>query len=192
MIVNTRLEYLLIGCAIGFIVGWFTRSLKEATTVLEEVEKPMILSLKGTEPGGLIKSRLGTNIALFLVVALTAWAAFASQNASNRVTNSQKEQDKSVLCTQTFLASTISALNARTQNSQEQNEANSDLQKAQATFLGVFFITPPASTAQRSEALKTYFDALTRFTTSSATTGDNVAKNPYPTPTDFLNCIHGK
>lgn len=190
--VTTRILYLLLGCVIGFIVGYIVRSLREKNETVEEVDEPMIIKLPGTKEGGLIQSRLGTNLALFLVVALVAWAAFSSQVASNKVRDSQKEQDLSVTCTETFLASTISALNARTSNSQDQTQANVDLQKAQATFLSVFFVTPPSTSDQREAALRTYFDSLTAFTTTSAKTSDNVAQNPYPSATDFVNCIKGK
>lgn len=191
---NQRLLYLAIGCIIGFVLGYMVRSIREVRAEVEEVKEEVIKdhrSDKGSD-AGFIKNGIANYVALFLVVGLTAWSAIVSQVASNDVKGSQHQQDRIVSCNQTYLASTITALNARTENSQAQNDANVALQRAQATFLSVFFVDPPASSEQKETALKTYFQALTDFTTASAKTSTNVSQNPYPSTTDFINCIRGK
>lgn len=186
---NQRLTYLIIGCVIGFILGYIVRSIREIKDRVEEVDEHV---LKAKKDDGFIQTRLATNIGLILVVAFTLWAAISSQLASNKVKDTQHEQDNLTACNQTYQLQTINALNARTANSQAQTDANVALQKAQATFLGIFFVNPPATADQRADAFQTYFDALNAFIVASAKTTANVSMNPYPTSADFINCIHRK
>ena len=147
----------------------------------------------------LISERVVKSLALFLVVLLTAFAAFTSQKTSNKVQDNsnkvsaaQASQSRFVACNGEYLAKTIAALNARTANTAAQNAANVTLQKAQSKFLGIFVLKPPVTPEQGLAALKMYLVAQNTFFTTSATTKNNVKNNPYPTSKDFQACLDKK
>lgn len=79
MNISDRVLYLAIGGLIGFILGYIVRSLRGIETELEETEKK-----HKKHDDGRISGDLVNRVAVFLVVCLTAFAAFRSQSASNK------------------------------------------------------------------------------------------------------------
>lgn len=130
------------------------------------------------------------DFAVIIVVAVTAWAAFASNHAANEVQKTQDDQVVITTCTAEFLASTMEALNERTTFTKEQAEANVELQKAQAAYVGIFFQDPPPIPQQAMEALRKYFDKLTEFITINAKALAKVEQNPFPTVKGYNRCLH--
>lgn len=80
MTMSDRVLFLLIGCVIGFVAGYIVRSY-----TCKNNEN----GIAGGEHDRRDKLRL--NIALAVVVLLTAWSAFQSQRASNRVKDNQAQ-----------------------------------------------------------------------------------------------------
>lgn len=199
---DVRLGYLLIGCAIGFVLGYVVRSIRELKDKVEEVDKhvlgedapenPPEGSLNNSYRRGFWRNDIATGVALFLVVALTAYAAFLSQKSSNAVERTQDRQEQTIKCTQQYLAVTINALNVRTTSSAEQAKANVELQKAFNVVVLASLHVPPYTKAQARVIVQHYADALQKFLTTSSTQSSNTTKFPYPTPTDLIKCINKK
>lgn len=184
-----RLTWILIGCGIGFIAGYIVRLLQEVLRKTTEIDD--ILKRSETEDAGFIRTRLATNIGLFLVVALTAWAAFSSQKASNAVTDQQDRQKHIADCTLSYQIKTLAALNARTTYAQEQGAANYDLQKSQSEFLLIFVQKPKATPAQGLKAFEKYLGSLTKYLEVARSNNQAVSDNPFPTVEELTNCLRG-
>lgn len=127
-------------------------------------------------------------VALGVVVLLTAYAAFTSQGASNRVVALSEQRVSEDACISSVLFSTVQALNQRTQFTTAQSIANADLQRSQADFIHVI-LDPAHTDAQASEALGHYADALHKFIRLVQKNTDKAAAFPYPEPQDFSTCL---
>lgn len=183
---DERLGWLLLGCAIGFVFGYIVRSLRDIKEELDEVDD----IVKGRQyhqedEEGSIKTFLSKNIALLLVVILTAFAAFASQRASNNVRDNAE-------CTQEYLSETIKALNQRTKYTRTQARANVTLQKEQARFLNVLLGKPPPTQRESQVAFENYVNSLQSFINLSDKAAEQARTNPYPTNTELIECIDSR
>jgi hypothetical protein len=175
---DERLGYLLLGCAIGYVLRilqvWFVSKMKTG---------------RHRDERGFMRRPLIADVAIVLVVLLTAFAAFKSQKASNDVTSTQDKVERVSTCNQLFLTDTIEALNERTQFTRELTAANSDLQKAQADFLNVAGKNPPPSDAEAEDAFDTYLEALNQFNRLSDKTVDKVGAFPFPSTEALVSCL---
>ena len=208
MDMSDRIAWLIVGCAIGFVMGYIVRSLREIKEELDEVDECVkhcreeheheVRKRGRNSRGAAMPGYLG-NIAVLIAVLITVFAAFASQKASNDVEGAQdqleltQETIKQVsLCTQETLSNTVSALNERTTYTVAQAEANVDLQKAQSRFIAVLVTRPTPSDDTKAMALNGYFDSLTSFVALSSQTVNKIENNPYPTTEDLQNCLDKK
>lgn len=139
---------------------------------------------------GIMRYPLVQDIALLLVIALTVWAAVSSQYATNDVQNTQRRLDRVSTCNQEYLSKTIGALNQRTSYFQAQSDANVRLQKAQSSYIDIFFQQPPPGTPAAVNALRKYFDALTKFLRVSEQSARKAKENPFPTNRDLNTCLN--
>lgn len=182
-----RLGYLMVGCLIGFILGYIVRSLRDIKEELDEVADEM---KHNRNEDGIVRNPIVLDIALLLVVVLTVWASFSSQKASNDIQDTQDQLLRVTTCTKTTLTKTVEALNQRTTYTQDQTEANVNLQRAQVEFLQTLFQEPPSTEKQRKDALRHYFDSLTKFVTVAGAARQKAAFYPYPTTDDLNNCLY--
>lgn len=184
---DERLGWLLFGCAIGFVLGYIVRSLRDIKEELDDVEK-LVKQQKNED--GFVRYPLVMDIALLCVVVLTVWAAFASQRASNDVQSTQNDLARTTVCTQQYLSKTIRALNERTTYSQQAVAANVELQRAQAEMLSVLLREPPVGDPDREKAVQSYFRALTDFVSLSGRSGQKADTYPYPTNEELAECLN--
>ena len=183
-----RAAMLILGGIIGFIAGYLVRSLREIKDDVHDVKEELhevdeIVKHKLSGDDGFMAHRYVADVLMVVVLVIVAWSAFASQAATN---TSKKNGD----CTMQYLDRTIVALNERTTYTQEQAEANVELQKAQAEFLALLLRRPPYPEAKRTEAAQNYLQTLTDFATVSTKNVNAIAQNPYPTPEDFQSCLN--
>lgn len=90
MDLGDRIGWLILGCLIGFVLGYIARSLRDIKEELDEVDE-LVKHVSGAdnEQAEARKKewwqrRLrGPDFALLAVVVITAYAAFMSQSASN-------------------------------------------------------------------------------------------------------------
>jgi len=208
MSLDDRITWLLIGCALGLVLGYWTRYLQETRQSLkgnkEELDEvdDIVTSIHNTEKRserGFGSTELAVKIALPIVVLITAWAAFQAQVALNhykvqqaQIKMTQDETAAQTVCTRTILSQTISALNIRTQYTQNQAQANVELQRAQAQLLRILLHKPPYSEEAREDASTDYAWSLGDFLTSASTTSDSFDENPYPKDDALAICIRNQ
>jgi hypothetical protein len=209
------LGWFALGCLIGFVLGYQTRSIREITTEIHEMKEevdeideyvqeqkhegdvpqkedgPRHRTRLRDNEKGFVRNPIVMDIALLIVVILTVWAAFASQSASNDVEKTQSQLTRVTLCNQHFLSRALSALSERSDFVQRQAGANVALQKAQGKFLSTLLREPPPSDEERSISLHKYVDALTEFYKANAQTAAKAERSPYPTDEELADCLAG-
>lgn len=188
-----RLEWLLLGCIIGFILGYIVRTLREIKEELDEVDDIVKADhgLPKSERGS-IHAPTAAGVMLVVVVLITAWAAVASQIASNKVQATQDQLARVTQCNKVYLSETIHVINARTRYSQRQALANVELQKSQARFVALILHKPPYSEQRQRDAFEEYLNDLNTFINTSSDQANIVENNPYPTTDQLDLCIAGK
>jgi hypothetical protein len=190
---SERLEWLILGCIIGFIMGYIVRTLREIKEELDEVDEIVKgeHGIEGKQRGSIHTPTLA-GFMLICVVAITAWAAFASQSASNEVKKTQDQLARVTICNKQYLSETIRTINARTRYSQRQAVSNVALQKSQARFLAFLLHKPPPGQAETRRAFEEYAQDLNDFVIASSNQANVVEDNKYPTEAELDACIAGK
>lgn len=185
-----RLVYLLIGLGVGFILGYQVRSLRALKSQQDTENKTNEDMTRGmSNDEGAIRVNLLERFALLLVVCMTAYAAISSQLSSNKSDRNTAELQATTKCTVTYQSKLLKAVNARTRYSAVQSDANRELQKSQADFLGKFITPSKPTQADLNNALRKYFGSLTNFVEISSKANESVKNNPYPTVAEFQDCI---
>jgi hypothetical protein len=191
MAFDDRLTSLLLGLVIGFVLGYFVRLMREIKKELDEVEK-VVKDLGDhdndqngkhkREETGFMRYPMVANVAILLVVGLTAYAAFLSQKAVN-------DSQDAVTCNRQTLAEVIESLNERSTYSTDMAKANIELQRSQSDFFAVLLHKPPYSDARRSRAVRKYYEDLQTFLSLAEKNQGKLSNNPYPTIDDFSGCL---
>ena len=189
MSLDERLGWLIVGCVIGFVLGYIVRALqgiKEELGIVEDI----LTEPKKKNERGFMRYPVIADFALLIVVLMTVYAAFSSQHASNQVNAQQKLQARVIACVNTYVSRTITAANDRTTYAQGQILSNVDLQKAQRKYIKLLTHIPPFPQSEQDLALRNYATNLGRFLSISIKNSANISANPYPTPAQFDNCVN--
>lgn len=198
MAFDDRLQSLLLGMVIGFVLGYLVRLVRDIKEELDEVDDIVKRELgpngrdhaqRDRGEGGFMRIPWAANTAILLVVGLTAYASFVSQKASN---DSQKSQDRIETVTYCNLAVTAEALNALNERStftKRQVDANISLQTDFAKFFNLLLHQPPYSEKRRFAASHDFQGSLNNFVRLSKKTKTKVVNNPFPTAEDLRKCI---
>lgn len=181
MTFDDRLSWLMVGCLIGFTLGYIVRTFHEFHEETHHLTKTK-------NEYGFVRYPIVMDVALLTVVVLTIWAAFASQAASNDAEKNQKEIARVSYCNHIFLEKTIKALHARTDYSNTAIDSNVELQKAQEKFLRVAF-REPSNPKVVNAAVQEYLDSLAVFIAASEAF---INFEAYPTNEEFLDCLTAK
>lgn len=200
MPLDERLTWLLIGCAIGFIVGYLVRAVQALREIKEELDHVDDCVKKCLQDRGDVEETRDKDdrgaappyfgqVALALVVLLTAYAAFSAQQSANDSAANQQQIERVAVCTQATLSNTVNALNERTTYTVAQAEANIELQRSQTEFLAVVVTEPEPSDAIQRSALKAYFEKLSSFVELSTATVNKIENNPFPTTEELSDCL---
>lgn len=197
---DERVTYLLVGIAIGFILGYFTAYLKKIRKSVEHVEEIVVrdhreegvIGLPNLPPWRTMKLKLPRwrSVALFLVVVMTFWAALASQVASNKSEENAASISKVTFCNQQAISKVIVALDERVETSRAQTEANVELQKGFLEFLQILQFQPPKPEAERRLAFDGYVKKLDTFVDKADESKEKSSKFPFPTPEELSACLH--
>jgi hypothetical protein len=197
MAFDDRLQYLLLGMALGFVLGYLVRLVSEIKKELDEVDDIVKRELghpddhasqNGNENGFITTSTL-SKIMLLLVVGLTAYAAIVSQIASNDSQASQERVEIVSTCNLAVTTQALNSLNERSTFTKAQSNANIALQTDFAKFLNLLLHVPPFPEQEQLQASKDFQGSLNNFVTLSGKTKEKVANNPFPTADDLRSCI---
>lgn len=191
---DDRFMYLLLGCFIGFVLGYIARTLQTLADRVDEVDK----TVKKRDEGGFVRNPIALDVVLLFVVALTVWAAVASQTAANRsndtsdkVINIQDDMAKNQACTTQVLFDVVTAANDRTTYSSDQADANIKAWQAQLDLL-TLGQNPALSRKQQLELYQTYQDEVRKYLNVAVKARDKANAHAYPTPEDLTNCLQEK
>jgi len=190
---DDRLQYLIIGMIIGFVLGYLVRLTRDIKEELDEVDE-IVKKEFGNSPhdrdqGGFMRVPWAANIAVLLVVVLTSYASFVSQKASNTVKATQESQSLTIYCTEKVLDEAITVLNERTVYSGAQSGANIDLQKSFAKFFNLILHQPPYSEKRRLQAALDYQESLNTFLVLTKKQRDKAENNPFPAVKELDRCL---
>lgn len=171
---SERLQWLLVGCSIGFILGYAVRSFYE---IHGEKKRAADKRAKQRDEVGFTSSKLLNNIALVLALGLTMFATLATAQLNN-------ELQKNARCNGSFLKANLDAESTRARYFKNQVDANIQLQKEQSDFLEELF-TPGNEQQLDDKAAKSYLSSLRWFIEISK----NVRQlEPYPTVEELQSC----
>lgn len=205
MSLDDRLWCLLLGILIGYFLGRFTRKLDKIENEVHEVDEIVKTNVerRRRNEAGFMRYPVVSDVAVLLTVLLTCFAAFVTQRNSNEVEESQRELASAqqqleatqvqltlvTRCTQTYLGSTIEALNERTTYSGDQIRANVEVLKSQAKALQVIVGPPPPTPAAADAATREYIERLIKFFDVNEAQLNRVINTSYPTIQEFSNCL---
>lgn len=187
---DDRVTYLILGMAVGFILGYITKALREIKEEIKQVDKTV---KRQRNERGFMRFPLVADAMLLVVLSITVYAAFSSQKVSNDVTDTQDLISRVTFCNQEYLADTISALNERTTYSTEQARANVKLQEEQTELLAFLLTEPPPDESAGREALRDYFQSgLQNFINVNERALAKYEENPYPTEDELQACLENR
>lgn len=189
MAFDDRLQYLLLGIVIGFVLGYLVRLVKDIKEELDEVDTIVKRIEHHDDESGFMRYPWIANIAILLVVGLTAYASFVSQKASNEVADAQEQQEQVVACNQMVLAQALEALNERSTYTTGMATSNIELQQSQSDFFTILLHKPPYSEQKRTKAVQDYYSDLQTFLRIAHKNVKKVKNNPLPTIEDFQDCL---
>lgn len=195
-----RLEWLTLGCVIGFILGYIVGRLRDIRAEVHEIKEELNIVETDVkhirDDQGVMTHRWSANIALALVVSLTFFAAIQSQRASNRSNETSKsvialqtEQKQNLDCTTQVLFDVVSAVNGRTAYAGAQADANIDLIQGQLDFLTSLSVQPPLTDEEKLENYFAYVHKVEDFLAVAKKTRQQQYQNPYPTVEDLTACL---
>lgn len=186
---DQRISWLVVGCALGYII----RMLQEIKTEVHEVDE---LLTREKDDGGFTRLPLVLDAMILILFALTIWSVFrvegsversADADAANLAQNDRIEQIAS--CNLEFTETTIKALNERTEYTVDQAAANVDVLESQLAYLRLVLVLPPVSPAQQRASLEEYvanLDAYVAVTGKARVKADIYA---YPTNKELSDCL---
>jgi len=84
-----RLMWLLLGCLIGFVLGYIVRSLQDIKEKVDEIDEVVTDAPSKWEPNerGFMRLPRFAELSLLLVIALTVWASFATARVNAQLNN---------------------------------------------------------------------------------------------------------
>lgn len=136
MDLGERLGWLVLGMAVGFVLGFIVARLRVIEQKVDEVDGHV--KHRARDEIGFMRVPIIADAMVLIVVLITAWAAFASQKATNDVHETQQDLAEVTLCNQQYL-------------------------KSQAEFLAILLEVPPPSNKEKREALTKYYELLTAY-----------------------------
>ena len=136
--VDDRIGFFILGCFLGFVMGYVVRHLREIRNRLDEVD----IVVKPKNEDGFLETRFGTNIVMVMVLLMTAGAAFFSQRASDRVEDTQSQVSQTLACHQDVFESFIEFVGKRTELQVAQGKNASETSRKQLGYWNEAFKEP--------------------------------------------------
>lgn len=184
MPLEDRLQWLIIGLAIGYILGRFSKDLSEIKKELSELDE----RLTEHDQRGFFKPSMNA-VALLIVVALSFWASISSQIADHKGDHALHRLDNLTNCNQVFLGVTLDALGERSTFSADSTQKNIDLQESQHGFFTLLLHQPPPNADVSLLAAQEYNSNLGKYINVSKKSLKKLQENPIPSVQQFADCV---
>lgn len=182
MELDDRIWYFMVGVVVGYII----HLLKDIKDELDEVDH--VVKNRQNE-SGFSRNPLILDGVLLLVVAVTVFAAVASQKVSNDVQETQANQAQITKCNKNYLKQTIVALNQRTSFVQDQATSNVSLQTAEYKFFRTIYENPSNDKVEIA-SFKEYLNQQRHFVEVNRRVAKARNFNPYPTAQELADCLN--
>lgn len=192
---NDRLGYLLLGMAIGFVLGRLTRldrNVREIKKELDEVDQILKNDRSQNDRGAISMG----NVVLALILMLSLYASVASQVASNKTNDTADSAAvtahtlaRLVVCNQETLGKTLEALNERTAFATDTARKNIALQESQHHFMSILLHQPPPSAHKSLVAAERFNADSQSYIVISKKSLQKILTNPIPSVEQFTSCI---
>lgn len=181
---------------LGVIVGWMIGKLKEIRRgeieireKLEEVDRHVKKQKRQRDESGIVRYPLAADVLLFVVIVMTAWAAFATARTNAELERQSQRSDEITACVQQYLYKTIEALNERTTYTQDTVDSNVDLQEGLAEFIDILLFQPPKTPQERYAALQKFDRKLAAYVATANKQRGKTLAYPYPTEEELSACL---
>lgn len=200
MELHDTIWHILLGVAIGYVIGRFHSYLRDIKEGVDEVDD--IVKNKIRDEQGLIQHRVALNIALAVVVLLSLWASVSSQIQSDNLKSTNKDLaiaqadlksaqtaiSRIGACNKVTLTQLVQALNERVGYAQGRADADVRLTKSEAKFWTLVLTEPPPTPEEGRAALEKYLGLINEFVEASDQAKDQGLRFPYPTEEDLQAC----
>lgn len=144
-----------------------------------------------------VSDRTRDVVAWVLILALIVGGVLSTWRTNDRLAEQQAAMQRQQQCTTAFLATTVEALNERTDLSAALNEADAERIKAQGAFIG-FLVqgtrpgAPEPSAADYREALGAYFDKVQAYLDLLTRQKVRTTNFPYPSSESYVACLEAE
>lgn len=188
MAFDDRLQFLLLGMAIGFVLGYLVRLAQDIKQELDEV-KDQVEKTWPKDEAGFMSNRVVADALMVIVLIVVAWATFDTQKTNNDTRATQDRIETISKCDQEILTQTLVALRQRSTYTRAVADQNIDLQSSQRDFFTILLHKPPYSEAKRSLAVQSYYRDLQEFLLISHKNLKDLQENDFPTVYAFSECL---
>lgn len=214
---DERFGYLLVGCALGAVLGYLMRMLQEirrdvngvslnVLDIKEGVDEIDIMVKKGRRDrneGGFMRVPWAADILMITVLIMCLWASISTGNTNNKlernveILEANQAQDeiqderleKISQCTLKYTSKTISALNERTAFTSAQANENVKVLREQTKVFRTILLIPPKAEDEVRAVLQNYVVTLTNFNEIAKKSRNQIAQNDYPTNKELAECL---
>lgn len=192
MDLSERVGWMLLGMAVGFILGYIVASLRDIKEEVEEIDDMVKHKLPPRDERGFMRIPLVADVLYFIVLLIVVWGSFSAQRAVNTAQEAQERIEHVTECNRVYLGALLNAVEPRTTASSAQAEANVALQEAWYAFVQFQLHIPPYPEADQRKKANEYALALKDFLLTSEQTEKKYQENPYPTNEELTGCIQHK
>lgn len=208
-----RAFFLLLGIVLGFMLGLTVSAFKMARKAEEEAHETHLECVRLEEQVRHLKGedgffefrkshRFWGNVGLSFIVVIVAYAAIASQFASNKTNKTveenqhQTDQIQEIVnelkltqdCTETIIIKSLDILNQRTDLNIKQTKANMILQEAQHEYLRLV-VKQRGDREAQLELFNIYYEALGDFVKTSNEVNYELQFYPIPDTSGYRQCL---
>lgn len=185
-----RMLFMGIGCVLGLILGWVSRTMKYAREARNDshiaMERAEQIMDERDESG---RSTINA-VALMAVVLLVAVSAIISGLAAGKVSSAQESINNSQTCTESVLTNVIRTVNERTTYSNDVSKADLAQNKAFLEIATASLKKPPVTMKESIEFVTDYRDKLNAYLKAIEKAQNVRVTNPYPEIDDYRECLN--
>lgn len=182
MDLSDRLSWLLLGMAIGFVLGVIVTRLrvieKKVDVVGDHIKKHT------NDERGFMRHPVVADVLYFLVLLIVVWGAFSAQKATNEAQSAQRQLQRTVECIREYNTHLGESLSTRDSAIKAGTQSEIELWTKYAKLYALAKRDPskiPQAQEALNRAIMSHRDALTETQTTRE-------RNPYPDPDVLKSC----